>query len=213
MQIQTVRNELTNTKKDLTEANQKIGEQGKTINDLQGELKNVNAALTNTTKYLINFDRNLRQTNAVMFGVPEEDLLLQKENELTERTFKKELDKVSEILKIVGHKGPLRHYVRLGKKGDKPRPIKVIFHSVNEAHDATSNSNLLKTLRNQKIYIKPDKTKSENAEFKRLGDEKKKYLTKYPTVEGSEPRVILAKGILKLDGLEVDRYKTVQSLF
>ena len=61
-------------------------------------------ALTNTTKYLINFDRNSRQTNAVLFGVPEADLMFQKQGDQMERKINKESDKVTEILKIVGNR-------------------------------------------------------------------------------------------------------------
>ena len=66
---------------------------------------------------------------------------------------------------------------------------------------------------NQTIFIKPDKSKSENAEFKRVGDKKKELLKKYPNVEGQPARVVLKKGVLTLDGVEVTRYTPIQTLF
>ena len=89
----------------------------------------------------------------------------------------------------------------------------LVFHSTSDANSAISNSGKLKSLINQKVFIKPDKSKSENAEFKRVGDKKKELLEKYPNVEGEHPRVILKKGVLTLDGVEVTRYTPIQTLF
>ena len=77
----------------------------------------------------------------------------------------------------------------------------------------TSKLNELKTNSGKNIYIKPDKTKSEVAEFQRLGKEKAKLLEKYPTIDEENPRVILKNGSLKVDGVEVDKYQPVQTLF
>ena len=77
----------------------------------------------------------------------------------------------------------------------------------------TSKLNDLKTNSGKNIYIKPDKTKGEVAEFQRIGKEKAKLLEKYPTVDVENPRVILKNGSLKVDGVEVDKYQPVQTLF
>ena len=50
-------------------------------------------------------------------------------------------------------------------------------------------------------------------EFKRLGKEKEKLLAQYPTIDADNPRVTLSKGSLKVDGVEVDKYEPVQTLF
>ena len=63
------------------------------------------------------------------------------------------------------------------------------------------------------IYVKPDKTKSEQNEFQRLGKKKEELLLKYPTVDVDNPRVTLKKGSLQVDGVEVDKYEPVQTLF
>ena len=63
------------------------------------------------------------------------------------------------------------------------------------------------------IYVKPDKTKSEQTEFQRLGKKKEELLLKYPTVDENNPRVTLKKGSLQVDGVEVDKYEPVQTLF
>ena len=81
------------------------------------------------------------------------------------------------------------------------------------AKDVLAKSTALSKYKEHTIYIKPDKSKSEQQEFTRLGKRKKELLDQNPTNEGQEPRVKLEKGVLKLDGIEVDRYKSVQSIF
>ena len=168
--------------------------------------------MNNMTKYLVNVDRNSRQHNAILFGVPESETILRREG-MEEVEAKDDTQKVSELLKVVGFKDKVKQHIRLGREGDRPRPIKLIFHSPSEAFSAISNSENLKKVVNHKIFIKPDKSKSENAEFKRVGDKKKELLEEYPTIEGQRPRVVLKKGVLTLDGVEVTRYTPVQTLF
>ena len=68
----------------------------------------------------------------------------------------------------------------------------------------------MKELENLNVYVKPDKTKGEREEFTRLGKKKEKLLKDY---NDDEDRVKLVKGVLYVDDVEVDRYKSVQSLF
>ena len=46
-----------------------------------------------------------------------------------------------------------------------------------------------------------------------MGKRKAELLQQYPVDGDADPRVTLVKGVLKLDGTEVDRYQPVQSLF
>ena len=66
------------------------------------------------------------------------------------------------------------------------------------------NSRKLSESSNQRIYIKPDKSKSESAEFQRLVKRKAELLEQYPTENNAERWVTLMKGVLKLDETEVD---------
>ena len=63
------------------------------------------------------------------------------------------------------------------------------------------------------IYCKPDKSKGEQTEFQRLGKKKTELLLKYPTPEDGNPRVVLEKGSLKVDNVEVDKFTPARSLF
>ena len=96
---------------------------------------------------------------------------------------------------------------------DKVRPMKVKFVTPAPVTSILKNAKKLSESSNRKIYIKSDKSKAENSEFQRLGKRKTELLEQYPSDNDNDPRVTLVKGVLKLDGAEVDRYKPVQSLF
>ena len=46
-----------------------------------------------------------------------------------------------------------------------------------------------------------------------MGQRKTELQADYPVGEGDEQRVVLEKGVLKVDGVKVDEFKSVQSLF
>ena len=81
-----------------------------------------------------------------------------------------------------------------------------------EAQKVITNGKKLYEL-DMNIYVKPDKTKKESEEFKRIGRRKGEMLLLHPTTDPENPIVTLAKGVLKVNGQEVDRYNPVQSLF
>ena len=56
---------------------------------------------------------------------------------------------VKELLKVVNFHGKLKQHVLLGRVGDTPRPIKLVFHSTSDANSAISNSGKLKSFINQ----------------------------------------------------------------
>ena len=211
--IETIKTELAEVKRDLASEKSIVATQKKAIADLHKELNEVKQTNKDTTKYLINIDRNSRQHNAVLFGVSESDLSLKGKSSNDVVVAKTDSEKVQEILRVVQYKGEVKQFMRLGKKGDRPRPIKLMFDSPSKASSVIANSSKLKDLVDVKIYVKPDKTKKENDEFKRIGDKKRELLEKYPTAQGAQPRVILQKGVLTLDGVEVTRYQPIQTLF
>jgi hypothetical protein len=154
-----------------------------------------------------------------MFGVKEnEDITL------GTRTASSDAEKVELLIDFMGCGDDVERTdtFRLGKvTTDKPRPIKITFPNKDMAFLLLSKAVKLKELKDlidQNIYCKPDKSKSEQAEFQRLGKKKEELLTQYPTPVTEEgtpgpPRVILEKGTLKVDGTEVDRFAPPQTLF
>ena len=112
----------------------------------------------------------------------------------------------TEVDNITGH-------FRLGKEGEKPRPLKVTLNSNQSAEDILSKSPALKRYTKHKLYINPDRSKSEQKEYSCIGKRKKELTAANSQNVAEQARVLLKKGILTLDGIEVDRYNPIQSLF
>ena len=150
----------------------------------------------------------------MIFGLLEnDDLVIQNDAEEEIVRAVNDHEKVAAVLShLESDISKTSYFHRLGAAGDNPRPIKVFFNSMKEAQTAISNSKNLNQLK-EKIYVKADKTKSEAEEYKRIGKRKSELLLQHPTVDPNNPVVTLAKGILKVNGTEVDRYKSPQTLF
>ena len=166
-------------------------------------------------KYLINLDRNQRKRNVILFGVKEDENL-----QIGPNSADSDSKKCNMLLDYIGCSKEVNviDSFRLGRdvQADKPRPIKLTFSEkwmASEILSKTVKLNELKQNNGKNIYIKPDKTKGEVTEFQRLGKEKTKLLEKYPPGEDGNTRVVLQKGSLKVDGVEVDKYNPVQTLF
>ena len=93
-----------------------------------------------------------------------------------------------------------------------PRPLKIELKNGEMAAEIITNSKNLKPL-NMKIFFKPDKTLKEREEYQRLLKRKNELMVSHPTEEGGENRVVLQKGVLTVDGVVTDRYKTPQTIF
>ena len=103
---------------------------------------------------------------------------------------------------------------RLGKQGENPRPLKVMFQDEKIPLQILSKCKNLKNLSDINVYIKPDRTASERKEYDRLSRKKRDLEKDYlREKEEDQPRVLLNKGKLTVDGQEMDSYKTPQSLF
>ena len=174
------------------------------------EVNRLKAVGQNNLKYLVNLDRNIRREHIIIFGVPEEGTDLEA-NDVTAKT---DVEKCDFILRHIEVPMDNVHPFRLGQPtAGKVRPIKLKCTSSSIVGPILKASKKLKDLPNQTIYIKPDKTKAEVTEYQRLGKRKAELLLQYPVAEGEEQRVVLEKGILKVDGVQVDEFKSSQSLF
>ena len=61
--------------------------------------------MNNSTKYLVNFDRNIRRNNVMLFGLPEDEILTLQENEETKEIAEEDKDKIKIIRKSIGYEG------------------------------------------------------------------------------------------------------------
>ena len=223
-ELQTTKDDLEKLQKDHKILDKKVKElesrfedktkkNEKDITENQEKTKEVKTVTNNNLKYLINLDRDRRKHNVVMFGVKEDQAL-----KIGGTTAANDAEKTEMILDFIGCEDvrPVDMF-RLGKEGsDKPRPIKLTFASKDVAFSILTKAKKLKDLvdsHDLNIYCKPDKSKSEQTEFQRLGKKKEELLLKYPTPEGGNPRVTLQKGSLQVDNVEVYKYEPVQTLF
>lgn len=230
--------ELNNCKKELAENKKNLTAMKTELKSTQNELKNLKTKLSslseefdknktcaeNNLRYLINHDRNSRQRNVVVFGLPDDD-----EISLGDEVFENDLDAVNHVLDQLELPEEVKiiELFRLGKKQvedgagadenqRRHRPIKIRFETSGAAKMIVGNSAKLKGLFGEetKIYLNTDKTKSEREEFSRLGKKKKDLMLRHPAEnEGDPPRVILKNGRLLVDNAEVDCYKAPQTLF
>ena len=223
---QIVKQELDSIKKNVSEIKSQVDKntqsvsgnsakidalEGK-VNTLQNGCTEVTAMSKNNLKYLVNIDRNERRQNVIIFGAPEIDLTI---GNVTSRS---DPDKFAALAQVMNLGETCRNAVkeifRLGNidEGDveRRRPMKVRFTSSGPATEVIQAGKKLKDLPDQNIYVKPDKTKGEQEEFKRIGKRKSDLLTEY---NNDNEKVKLTKGVLYVDGVEVDRYKSPQTLF
>ena len=217
-----MKQELEETKKNVAKLEKELKECKKStdkVATIETKVKNLEessqkqkAVGDNNLKYLINLDRNDRRQNVVVFGVPEDgtDLNIDGSTSNTDK------EKLHAILNFIGAQvhNDISAIFRLGKPSDgKVRPIKAKCTSSTTASAILKEARKLKDLPAFTIYIKPDKTKGEVEEYRRLGKRKAQLMEDYPVDEDEQPRVVLEKGLLLVDGVKVDEFKSVQSLF
>ena len=225
--IKPIQDEVETLKTEVKSLKTKLATAETDITDLKGKLQTLTAECetekkvsADNLKYLISHDRNYRQQNLVLLGVPDRAKIT-----LGEEEFDNDEGVVSHILGKVGvdEDVAILETFRLGKKPDdadeddedeSPRPIKVRLADRFSVSTALKNSYKLKNQFGElKIFLKPDKTKSEREEYGRLGKRKAELLKQYPTPESGVPRVLLTKGKLLVDNAQVDEYRSTQSLF
>ena len=216
--LESANTEIRKLKKDFndfkTSSSQSVNELTQRASALEEDTEKRKTVAENNLRYLINFDRNERRRNVIIIGVPE----LNSDLKIGEETLKSDQEKCDAILRFIGTPADIiekaKEMFRLGKPVDGTvRPIKVKFPTSNGPTAVLNVSKNLNDLPNYTIYVKPDKTKAEQAEFQRIGKRKSALLAEYPKVDENTERVVLQKGVLQVDGVEVDRYKPVQSIF
>ena len=211
--IKAIRGELVAATKDISDNSRKITLIETEVNRIDVEANNKQIVIENNLKYLINHDRNMRRHNVVVMGVSEDGLSL----EINNKTANTDEEKIDLILAFInpGINVGIKESFRLGVKVDgKCRPIKIIFDNKDMASCVLGCSCKLKELPNVKVYVKPDKTKSERMEYERLWKRKTEAEAQFPLNNvGDPPRVVLSKGSLLVDGNKIDAYKSPQSLF
>ena len=226
-EITNVKDKLNTVRGDLNKANEEIKGLKEEIKTMNKEREEEKKTSRDNCKYLVNHDRSVRQRNVLLMGVPDSDVITVGDDD-----YNSDRDAAVAVFDKMGITNDLKisEIFRLGKKKEttdddddtgngrpRSRPIKVIFQASDMAKAVLADSRKLKDLFNgtdTNIYIKPDKTKAEREEYARLGKKKDELILRHPTaVDGDPPRVVLKSGRLLVDNVQVDCYKTPQSLF
>ena len=172
-----VKKDVVNLQKDLKETRKSLKEAEKTIttlhrqvHDLQDKSVVNNQVSKENLKYLINHDRNVRKHNILVMGLKEQSPLIVNETEATT-----DEDKLALIINYLEVTGSIRvaKMFRLGKQGENPRPLKVMFQDEKIPSQILSKCKNLKNLSDINVYIKPDRTASERKEYDRLSRKKR----------------------------------------
>ena len=130
---------------------------------------------------------------------------------VTEKTDDEKCVSLFQVMGVTDLRTTVKEMFRLGAKvDDKIQPLKLRFNSATTASTVLKASQKLKEIEGQNIYVKPDKSKAEQEEFKRIGKRKADLLREY---ENDAEKVKLIKCVLYVNEVEVDRYKYVQTLF
>ena len=117
------------------------------------------------------FDKQRRATNILLFNLNES------KNEALQDRIKEDNEKVDEIFQEIGMVKDSYHVertMRLGKKGEKARPLKVCLQNTSQRNQALKLAKNLKGNDNsnlQSVGIAPDLTLTERAQKKLLLDE------------------------------------------
>ena len=215
-QIKTISDDVVKLKKENTDLKARLSTAENNIKSLNNDAKDMNKnvkeqdlVVNNNLKFLIGLNKNERLYNFLLFGVPERMTLTCNDVEAKDDHAKFDL-----VMNIIGVNDiKVVDMFRLGVEGEKPRPIKVKVTEKIMVSNVLKNAAKLKDLQGMTIYIKQDKTKAERDEFQRLGKKKADLLKLYPTLENENSRVVLKKGILTVDDVQVDRYKSPVTLF
>ena len=225
-EITTMKETLKTVRGDLNKANEEIKGLKDEIKTIKKEHEEEKKTSRDTCKYLVNHDRSVRQRNILIMGVPDNDVIT-----LGDENYNSDREAAVSVFEKMGITCDLKinEIFRLGKKSEptgddeagdgrpRSRPIKIVFQASEMARAVLSDSKKLKDLFNgtdTNIYIKPDKTKAEREEYTRLGKKKDELILRHPTaLDEDPPRVVLKGGRLLVDNVQVDCYKTPQSLF
>ena len=195
--LNSVRRELDESQKNVEKLEKELKECKKSTNKipniedrlakLEDSSVKQKSVSENNLKHLINLDRNDRRQNVVIFGVPEDGTNLDTNGNISTT----DQQKVKVLLGFIGAPAEFASIFRLGKPdNEKVRPIKVKCSSSTIATAILGEAKKLKNLPNYTIYIKPDKTKSEVEEYRRLGKRKTELQAEYPVGEDEESRVV-----------------------
>lgn len=139
-------------------------------------------------------ERELRRQNMLFFNIQESN------GETADTRKQQDMAEVVRILGVIDVTCEVTKPIRLGKKGEKPRPIRVRVDRSQDRRDIMENAKKLKNL-GEDVFINRDQTPLERSRFKLLLMERKKRNSEEK--EKQTGRVwIIRKGKLEVQDVE-----------
>ena len=180
------------------------------IKNLEAANEKFKKVVTKQQSHLATQDKNKRMRNVVFAGLSEGVL----KNEDGNDSAVTDEEKVDVILETLGLEDiSFTSCRRTGNKDQgpqaRPRFLIVEFQKQSDRNTVRAASHLLGNFPHLKdIRIKADLNKAEREEYKRLYDMKDQLIAENPT-----KKIEIDKGVLRMDGKEVDKYKPPSSVF
>ena len=182
---------------------QKLTAAGTKIRNLETANEKLKNIVTKQQSHITTQDKNIRLKNVVMAGLCESPLL----NETGDEIASTDEEKVHVVLEALNLDDiEFNHCRRTGNKDqgpqDRPRFLIVEFQKQSDRNKVRSASHLLKNVPHLKnIRIKADLNKQERDEYKRLYEVKDKL-----AVDNPNATIVVEKGLLKMNGIQVDKF-------
>lgn len=175
------------------------------IKDMEEIIEKQSVIIMQHQLFMEQVDRQKRETNLVMFGVPDEHVSL--DGATTEDA------KIQKVMNAVeaGPEVMVRSHKRMGQHipgSNRPRPLLVKVDSKSVRDKVLEKTTSLKNMPEpyKRIYIKKDSHPEVRKEWKRLKDveeeEKKK-----PSNAGCNIRLDYRERVLYRDGVEIDKWR------
>lgn len=189
---------------------QKLTAAGTKIKNLESANEKLKNVVTKQQSHISSQDKNARFKNIVIAGLCENALLDENGNEIASADEEK-VQVVLDALQLDDIQ--FNHCRRTGNKDQgpqaRPRFLIVEFQKQNDRNKVRSGAHLLNNFQHLKnLRIKADLSKAERDEYKRLYGVKDKLVAENPLAT-----IVVEKGLLKMDGVQVDKYSVKNAVF
>ena len=194
---------ITKVESKQTTLEQKLTASETKIKHLETANEKLKTVVTKQQYHISLQDKNARQKNVVIAGLTEDKLKDENSNEIASS----DEEKVRVVLEALGLEDIIfNHCRRTGNKDqgpqDRPRFLIIEFQKQSDRNKVRAAAHLLTNFPHLKnLRIKADLNKAEREEYKRLYEVKDKLAADNPNAD-----VIIEKGLLKMDGVQVDKF-------
>lgn len=182
--LKNIQDEMTLQKEEMKEMQRNITQNindnvNEKFKEIDKKYSNLAEEIENQDKKIENIERHIRKKNIIIFGVIDDETnYFQLSAKIT--------NIINEKMKIPCDKSEIEYIRRIGKKGDKPRPVAVTLLTMYKKIEILKNK---KSLDGSPYYIKEDftqkvleKRRALQPQVQKLRDEGKQVIIKYDKI-------------------------------